>query len=471
LSILLFVVMAIVVLAILYIGVDLWFRDPDVNLRFDFNKLRKLPLKFGKGFMWGSATASHQIEGGCTNSNWSQFESAVDTEGKPKILRGQKAGSCDDSWNLYKEDTQLMKGLSLNSYRFSVEWSKIEPQQGIFDEAALDHYEKVVDDLLANGIEPMVTLHHFTNPVWFEEKGAFLQDSSPQTFVKFAEKVIQRLSPKVKIWCTINEPAIYAVLGYFIAEFPPAVVDAKKAAVVYKNLLLAHTATYQVIKKIRPEAQVGMAVHVAICDPFNQWNLVDVLIARLLNSNMNDSHMEYLAKGKFHFFLPGMVDEKYSGGEKDCFDYVGLNYYRNQYRKFQPFGKDMFLEVTKSPKDQLTDMGWEIYPEGLYRSLKMIRRYTSKPIYITENGIADEKDTKRAKYIEDHLLVINKAIADGFNIRGYYYWSLLDNFEWAHGFDGKFGLYSVDLKTKKRTMYQGSSKYKEIIGESNRNSA
>lgn len=464
------VILAIVVLAIIYIGVVLWFRDPDVNMRFDFGKLRKLPLKFGKGFLWGSATASHQIEGNCNNNNWYQFESAVDAEGKPKILKGQKAGTCCDSWDLYKEDTQLMKALSLNSYRFSVEWSKIELQPGVFDEAALDHYEKVVDDLLSNGIEPMVTLHHFTNPVWFEEKGAFLQGDSPQTFVKFAEKVVQRLAPKVKMWCTINEPAIYAVLGYFIAEFPPAVVDAKKAALVYKNMLFAHTAAYHMIKRIRPDTMVGMAVHVAICDPFNQWNLVDILIARLLNSNLNDSHMEYLARGKFRFSLPGIVNESYSGGEKDCFDFVGLNYYRNQYRMFKPFGKDQFLEVTKSPKAQLTDMGWEIYPEGLYRSLKMIKRYTTKPVYITENGIADEKDTRRAAYIEDHLLVINKAIADGYDIRGYYYWSLLDNFEWAHGFDGKFGLYSVDLNTKKRTLYPGSNKYREIIEESKKNS-
>jgi beta-glucosidase len=466
LSILLFILLAIAVLAVVYIGAVLWLRDPDINLHFDFNKLRKIPWKFGKGFLWGSATSSHQIEGHCTNSNWSQFESAVDALGKPKILNGQKAGICCDSWNLYKQDTQLMKELSLNSYRFSVEWSKIEPQQGVFDEAALEHYEKVVDDLLANGIEPMITLHHFTNPIWFEEKGAFLQDDSPQTFVKFAEKVVQRLAPKVKMWCTINEPAIYAVLGYFVAEFPPAVVDAKKMGIVYKNLLLAHTATYKMIKKTRPDSQAGMAVHVAICDPYSKWNVVDILISRILNRNLNELHLDYMVNGRFDFSMPGMASEKYSGGEKDCFDFVGLNYYRNQYRKFQPFGKDMFLEVTKSPKENLTDIGWEIYPEGIYRSLRMIKRYTSKPIYITENGIADEKDTKRAKYIEDHLVVINKAIADGYDIRGYYYWSLLDNFEWAHGFQGKFGLYSVDLNTRKRTLYQGSRKYQEIIGES-----
>lgn len=469
-SIVLFILLAMAVVALVYIGAVLWLRDPDANLHFDFNKLKKMPWKFGREFMWGSATASHQIEGHCTNNNWYQFESAVDAWGKQRILNGQKAGICCDSWNLYKQDTQLMKELSLNSYRFSVEWSKIEPQQGVFDENALDHYEQVVDDLLANGIEPMITLHHFTNPIWFEDKGAFLQDDSPQTFVKFAEKVVQRLAPKVKMWCTINEPAIYAVLGYFVAEFPPALVDAKKMGIVYKNLLLAHTLTYKMIKKIRPDAQAGMAVHVAICDPYNSWNIVDILISRILNKNLNELHLDYMVNGRFDFSMPGMASEKYSGAEKDCFDFVGLNYYRNQFRKFQPFDKDMFKEVAKSPEEDLTDMGWEIYPEGLYRSLKMIKRYTSKPIYITENGIADEKDIKRAKYIEDHLIVINKAIADGYDIRGYYYWSLLDNFEWAHGFQGKFGLYSVDLNTRKRSLYPGSRKYREIIEENKKNS-
>lgn len=470
-SILLFAMLLILVLAVIYIGLVLWLRDPDINLKMDFNRLKMLPLKFGKDFLWGSATAAHQIEGGCDNNNWYQFESAVDAEGKPKILRGQKAGSCADGWNLYKEDTQLMKALLLNAYRFSVEWSKIEPKPGMFDESALDHYEKVVDELLANGIEPMITLHHFTNPIWFEEKGAFEQDNSPQIFARFAEKVVCKLSPKVKMWCTINEPAVYAVLGYFVAEFPPAVVDAKRAAVVFRNLMLTHTAVYNMIKQFRPDAQVGVSVHAALCDPYNKWNLIDILIARMLNRNLITTHYDYLVNGKFHFYLPGMVNLRYSGGQKNCFDFVGLQYYRRQYRKFQPFGKDMFMETTRSPQDRLTDMGWEIYPEGLYRALKEIRSFTSRPIYITENGIADEKDDKRARYIEDHLLVLNKAIEDGFNVRGYYYWSLLDNFEWAHGFDGKFGLYRVDYATKKRTLYRGSLKYREIIEDSKRSTA
>jgi len=460
---LLIVAMVIVALVIVYIILVLSLRDRLLNLKFDFAKLKQDPLRFGKDFLWGSATSSHQIEGNCTNNNWYQFESAVDAQGKPRILNGQKAGLCCDGWNLYKEDVQLMKALSLNAYRFSVEWSKIEPRQGEFDQAVLDHYEKEVDEMLANGIEPMITLHHFSNPIWFEDKGAFLQDDSPEIFTRFVERVVNKLAPKVKFWCTINEPAVYAFLSYFNAEFPPALNDAVKTARVLRNMLLAHTAAYNAVKKIRPDAQVGLVVHVALYDPPNRWSLVDILIARMLNNNINNSHFEYLVNGRFDFNLPGMVSEKFRGEQKDAFDFIGLNYYTNHFRVFKPFGKEQFVEIMKVPPEKLTDMGWAIYPEGMYRSLKLIASYTPKPIYITESGIADAADTRRAKYIEDHLLVINKAIADGMNVKGYLYWSLLDNFEWAHGFEARFGLYHVDFATRKRTLYEGSRKLTEII--------
>ena len=460
---LLVVALVIGALVIVYIVLVLSLRERGLNLKFDFNKLKQAPLRFGKDFLWGSATAAHQIEGNCTNNNWFQFESAVDAQGKPRILNGQKAGLGCDAWNLYKEDVQLMKALSLNAYRFSVEWSKIEPRPGEFDEAALDHYEQEVKEMLANGIEPMITLHHFSNPIWFEDKGAFLQDDSPAIFTRFVERVVNKLGPLVKLWCTINEPAIYAVFAYFTAEFPPALTDARKAARVYRNLLLAHTAAYNAVKKIRPDAQVGLVVHVGQFDPPNPWSLVDLLIARMLNKNMNNAHFQYLVEGSFDFSIPGMVSEKFRGGQKDAFDFIGLNYYTNHFRVFKPFGKEQFIETTKAPPEKLTDMGWAIYPEGLYRSLKLIASYTSKPVYIAENGLADHLDTKRAKFIEDHLLVINKAIADGMNVKGYFYWSLMDNFEWAHGFDKRFGLYRVDLATRKRTLYEGSRKLTEII--------
>jgi len=454
------------ILVVIYFGALLWFIDRKSNLRLDFDKLKGDSWHFDKDFLWGSATAAHQVEGNCTNNNWSQFESAVDEHGQPRILNHQKAGIACDHWHRYKEDIQLMKALSLNAYRFSVEWSKIEPEQGEFDEAALDRYEQVVDELLANGIEPMVTLHHFTNPVWFEEQGAFLQENSPDIFARFVERVVSRLGPKVKLWCTINEPSIYAVNGYFTADFPPAVKNPQKTATVFRNLLRSHTAAYTIIKSIEAQTQVGLVVAVFIFDPPNRWNLLDVIVAHLLNKNLNESHFIYLADGLFNFSIPGMASETYTSGMKEAFDFIGLNYYTRLYRRFKPFSNQQFVELTQSSPEKLTDMGWEIYPEGLYRALKLINRYTTKPVYITENGIADDSDTKRAKFIEDHLLVLNKAIAEGTNIKGYFYWSLIDNFEWAHGFEKRFGLYHVDYSTQARTLREGSRRYLEIIKKS-----
>jgi len=451
---------------IAYFGALFWFTDRRSSPRPDCNKLKVNSWHFGKDLLWGSATAAHQVEGNCTNNNWYQFESGSDEHGKPRILNRQKAGIACDHWNRYKEDIQLMKALSLNAYRFSVEWSKIEPEQGKFNASALDHYEQVVDELLANDIEPMITLHHFTNPLWFEEQGAFLQENSPHIFARFVEHVVSRLGPKVKLWCTVNEPSAYAVNGYFMASFPPAAKNPRETAVVFRNLLRSHTEAYITIKNIELQAQAGLVTDIIIFDPPSRWSLPDLIVARLLNKNLNESHFTYLTEGHFNFSIPGLVSESYTGGLKDAFDFVGLNYYTRQLRRLNPFGNEKFVEVKKSPPDRLTDMGWEIYPEGLYCALKLINRYTKKPVYITENGIADDSDTKRAKFIEDHLLVLNRAIADGMNIKGYFYWSLFDNFEWEYGFEKRFGLYRVDYNTQERTLREGSRKYPEIIGKS-----
>jgi beta-glucosidase len=459
----LFLLLIIPALAIVYFGLLFSLTDRMVNLRIDFKKLKKEPWRFGRDFLWGSATSAHQVEGDCDNNNWFRFESAVDEDGNPRIYKGQKAGKACDHWNRYKEDIRLMKELSLNSYRFSVEWSKIEPKRGEFGEAALDHYEKVVDELLANGIEPMVTLHHFTDPLWFEEQGAFLKDDSPEVFTRFVEHVVRRLGKKVKLWCTINEPSAYSFTGYYVGQFPPAEKDLQKAAAVQKNLLRAHTAAYMRIKEIQPDAQVGLVINIIIYEPPNRWNLLDVIFSRLMSRNMNDSHFVYLVDGRYKYSMPGMVNISYDSGIRDTFDFIGLNYYMRFHFKLSPFGRRKLDIVQKAPLEKLTDMDWEIYPEGLYRALKLVARYTSKPIYITENGIADNSDTKRAEFIEDHLLAVNKALGEGVDIKGYYYWSLLDNFEWAWGFERRFGLYHVDFTTQKRKLREGSRRYPEII--------
>jgi beta-glucosidase len=430
--------------------------------QIDLEKLKDEPWHFGRDFLWGSATAAYQVEGYCTNNNWYQFETATDERGRPRILNGQRAGACCDHWNRYAADIQLMKALSLNAYRFSVEWSKIEPEQGKFDEAALGHYEGVVDELRKNGIEPMITLHHFTDPIWFGEKGAFLQENAPEIFGNFVERVVRRLGQKVKLWGTINEPTVYATQGYQKGRFPPALKDPGKVSIVLRNLYRAHTTAYQRIKEIDPAAQVGLVAAIMYYEPSRWWHPLDVMQSHALNRGLNESHLTYLVDGVFDLAIPDGRKLSYRSGVKEAFDFFGLNYYSRFRHKFAFRERDV-PEIPKLPPEKLTDMGWEIYPEGLYRALEMITRYTSKPIYITENGIADDSDTKRAGFIEDHLRVLNKALADGMNVKGYFYWSLLDNFEWAFGFTKRFGLYHVDFATQKRTLKAGSRKYLEII--------
>jgi beta-glucosidase len=280
------------------------------------------------------------------------------------------------------------------------------------------------------------------------------------------KEVAQRLGSKVRLWCTINEPAVYAVQGYFRERFPPAVKDPKHVGIVFRNLLRAHTAAYQCIKKQAPQVQVGLVPTLDLHDPSCRWNLLDIMVSRMLSRSLNESHFTYLIDGIFKFSIPGAASVSYTSNDKDDFDFIGLNYYKRFFQRFALFDGGHVTDVNKAPPEKLTDLGWEIYPEGLYRALEMISRFTSKPIYITENGLADDSDTKRAKYIEDYLLVLNKAIADGMNVKGYFYWSLLDNFEWAFGFEKRFGLYHVDYGTQKRTLREGSKKYLEIIRKS-----
>ncbi len=455
--------LVLLLLVVIYAAGIWWFHDPDVASTLDWNSLKRDSLRFGQNFLWGASTSAYQVEGNSTNCNWSEFERTTDPQGRPRVARGEQCGLAADHWNRYREDIRLLKDLHLNAFRFSIEWSKVEPREGVFVDSVLDHYEHVVDELRANGIEPFLALHHFTDPLWFDLRGGFERDDSPEVLARFAAKVAERLGSKVRLWSTINEPSVYAVEGFFRGTFPPAKRDPGKAVLVLRNLLRAHTACYQVIKKIRPDAQVGLLTNIFVFDPPQPWNLLDVMLAHYLNRGFTVSVMDYLTTGRFDFSLPGIASDHFDSGTPEAFDFVGLNYYSRLLYHVDPFGEEKMVEVPHLPREELTDKGWEIYPEGLYRALAMIASRTAKPIYITENGIADDSDRRRAAYIEDHLLVANRAIRDGMNVKGYFYWSLMDNFEWVDGFAVRFGLYAVDFATQKRTLRNGSLKLREII--------
>lgn len=457
-------ILLLIILSIfIYFFLIIILRDKTSSIKVNINSINK-PTFFPKNFLWGSATSSYQVEGYIKNNNWWEFEEKNNKNNIKSMHNFPQACMHRDK---YKEDIQLMKEIGLNSYRFSLEWSRIEPEENFFDNEAIEHYSNVIDELIKNNIKPMITLHHFTNPLWFEKKGAFLNPDSTDIFLKYVNKVVNAYKDKVELWCTINEPSIYAVNGYFTGLYPPGLKDAKLTAKVYAKLLEIHSETYNLIKSVCPVSQVGLVINYIIFEPPHPLNLFDVVASRFFNESINNSQLEYLKSGKFKFFFPFIVNEQFISKNKDSFDFIGLNYYTRSFLKFRFNRKKMLEILITESKNGHSDMNWEIYPEGLYRALCFIKKYSNKPIYITENGIADYTDKKREAFIRDHIAVINKALEDGFDIKGYYYWSLLDNYEWGFGFDVKFGLIDVDFNTQERKIKHSSKIFRQITNDSN----
>ena len=407
---------------------------------------------FPPNFMWGVATASHQIEGGNTN-NWSAFE--------PRSKSGQLSGDACDHWNRKKEDIQLIKDLNVSHYRFSIEWSRIEPQQGIWDEDAVQWYSDLVDQLLDKGIQPMATLHHFTHPLWWDEKGGFENENNIDDWIRFCVKMFEVLSDRIDWWCTINEPAVFASMGYVLGEFPPGERSFKKTRIVSTNLMRAHASCYQTLKSMEhgKRAHIGLVKNINLFDPYRRWNPLHRFQARLLDGMFNLCWIKGLMTGRFK--APSALRSKEIPGLKGSSDFIGVNYYTHLLATpFMPTKVD--IDPLIRPWEQRTDFRYPMYAEGLRRSFDMVS-CLNLPIIVTENGVADDDDDMRPEHIRRHLQITGEAIADGMDIRGFYHWSLMDNFEWAEGYDQRFGLYHVDFETKERTLKESGALYSEIV--------
>ncbi len=440
------------------------FQNSRPQLKWDWSKIDMEKMSFPKDFLWGVATAAHQVEGYHTNNQWYLWESTVDATGNPMIARGQLSGMACDHWRRYPQDIRLMQDLGVKSYRFSVEWSRIEPQEGVFDTLAIRHYQDVCDSLIMAGMVPMVTLHHFTNPIWFEKKGAFEKKENITDFVRFTEVVFSALKDRVNLWCTINEPAVYVVGGYFQGDMPPGKKDPKLAAVVLRNILEAHVQAYWKIKGLPggQQAKVGVVKNLTQSDPYRKWNLGDWVFSNLLDGVFNGTTLNFLKTGEYRFNMPGMARLSEDNPKAiGSMDFIGLNYYSHYNFKFS-FNLDKAFKARLLPDEVKTDMDYASYPEGFYRAIKTVSQF-GVPVYITENGIADQKDDRRAQFINRYLYVVSKAISEGDDIRGYYYWTLMDNFEWSLGYDMKFGLYANDRVIQWRTLRKGAKMYQDII--------
>lgn len=394
-------------------------------------------LRFPDDFLWGVSTSSHQIEGGNLN-DWSEWESAP-----ARIEQLKQAGkdpddyicglACD-SYNRYKEDASLVKELGCGAYRFGIEWSRIEPEDGKFNLAEVKHYRDVLEDLRERGLRPVVTLWHWTNPSWLARSGGWTNKEVAAKYLRYVEFIVKELGEYVHFWVTLNEPMAHIGFGYLRGNFPPGKRgDIIGAIKTYKNLVKAHNSAYQIIHRHFSRAQVGFTSLTDYFEPADKRNPLD----QMLNSIFRYFH---------HRMFLNAVSKR--------LDFIGVDYYFHQKVSWWPPFK-------RNENKKVNDMGWEIFPEGIYHVLKYLARF-KKPIYIMENGLADAADAERADFIRDHLSYVHQAIVEGIDVRGYFYWSLLDNFEWAHGFGPKFGLFAVDRKTFARIKRPSADVYADI---------
>ncbi|MFH2132018.1 MAG: glycoside hydrolase family 1 protein [bacterium] len=456
--------LGVVILIALYTVCTLFFRLKAPEIHWDWRKIDENAIDFPEGFIWGAATAAHQVEGGCRNNNWAEWEQSVDEKGAPRVRHGETAGEACDHWNRYEADIMLMKALGLRSYRFSVEWSKIEPEAGRFDQAILDHYADVITALKKADIEPMITLYHFTHPIWFRKLGGFETIENLDYFVRFCEHVFTAFGDRVTKWCTINEIEVEATQGYFSGVWPPGRKDPAMVGVVMKNLLEAHVRVYAALKKLPhgKAAKIGLVKNIFQFDPWRSWHLMDNILGFILNHVFNGAILRFLETGRFRIFVPGLMTVTHSNPDAVLSnDFIGLNYYSHFMVKARWNPGELF-EFKIRPGETATDMNYSIYPEGLYRALLAVNKL-GLPIYVTENGIADRQDDRRAVFIRQYLHALACAIEAGVDVRGYYYWSLVDNFEWAEGYAMKFGLFEVDFATQKRSLRKGSHAYQDIV--------
>jgi len=393
--------------------------------------------RFPDGFLWGTATASHQVEGDNRLNDWWAWEQVAG-----HIRNGDRSGEANDHYRRFDDDFRLLAQLSQNAHRFSLEWSRIEPVAGQFSSEAIHHYRQVLESLHRHGLEPMVTLHHFTNPVWFAQQAGWESPDAPGHFARYVGHVIAELGDMARFWVTINEPTVIAYQSYLKGEWPPGRRSLNTAGRVLGNLIRGHWLAFEQIKARAQGSQVGLAHHIRLFDPDREWPPLDRLVAALYNRLFNLGVLRALERGRLTWFQRRFSRE--AKGPRRSQDFLGLNYYTRDRLRFSPRNRAEFFATRVVPAGApRSDMGWEVYPQGLHRTLMGLAS-ARLPIYITENGIADADDHLRPAFLVDHLRAALRAIDDRAPLRGYFHWTCFDNFEWAEGYTAKFGLMDRD---------------------------
>jgi beta-glucosidase len=394
---------------------------------------------FPKHFLWGASTAAHQVEGN-NHNQWSvwELENAkthaaqahyhLDDLAIWPLIKGQAtqpdtyvSGALADHYHRYEEDFHLLTAMHMNAYRFSVEWSRIEPQEGSWDAAEIAHYKDYVKALKKRDIEPVMTLFHFTLPEWFTAKGGFTKRANVKYFVRFAEKIVSEIGLDVRYILTVNEPDIYAYESYLHQEWPPAQRSKRDFVRVVFNLALAHKKAAKAIHDLNRVYKVSFADNVAFYYPGD------------------DAWLSRLSTEWLHFWKNIFITNRFV---KSC-DFLSLNYY---------FTNRVYGYRVHNPDERLSDMGWDMHPADIEFVLETLSRKYKLPILISENGLADAQDKDRRWWLEETIKAMQRAMKHDVKLIGYLHWSLIDNFEWANGKWPRFGLAAVDYKTGKRTL-------------------
>jgi beta-glucosidase len=440
--------------------------------------------QFPKGFIWGAATSAQQIEGGRRaggrrDSIWDRFAAIPG-----KIADGSTPDVACDHHRLWREDVALMRRLGLGGYRFSIAWPRILPAgKGAPNDAGLDFYDALVDGLLEAGVQPFPTLYHWDLPQALQERGGWAERDTAGAFVDYAAVVVGRLGDRIRHWVTHNEPWCVATLGHEEGCHAPGHVDPPEALRVAHHLLLSHGRAAEAIRSLAPASEVGLVLIHCPAQPatdgegdrdaarwfdgfFNRWYLDPVF----RGSYPADAIADRVARG--HLAGPDLpfVEDGDLAAIAAPLDFLGLNYYSRAVMKAGPDGQPVAAQA--APPEQLTDMGWEVHPRGLHDSLTRVHReYGPRRIYITENGAAYDDpedaagriaDSRRIAYLRDHLLAAHRALAAGVPLAGYFAWSLMDNFEWGHGFAKRFGLVGVDYETQRRLPKDSAYWYRDV---------
>ncbi len=399
-----------------------------------------MKYQFPKGFLWGTAISSYQTEGNNTNSDWWQWEQKGKTE--------EGSGLACDYYHRFKEDHDLLEKLGSKAFRLSIEWSRVEPEEEKFSQKEIEYYREILLDLKKRNIKIQLTLWWWTSPIWFSKKYGFHRKESVEIFSRYVEKIINELGDLIDLCQVFNEPMVPLGQGYLGGVFPPGHRNPIKFFKAVNNLASAYRESYDIIKEKYPNVLVG--------------------VSYLYNFYQSDglSFLTFFLNKFAKWFRIGLLDKKI----KDKMDFVAVQYYRLgriefDWKKIKWDPKNQIFFGFSIGEDEKNIMKWISYPEGIYKVLMEVKESHNLPVYITENGVPTGKglnDEERIIFLKEHLKFIHKAIAKGVDVRGYNYWSLLDNFEWLYGYEPRFGLVEVDFKTQERKIRKSALEYAKI---------